>query len=116
MSEYKVYVSPVAEFKLDKLHEYLIITWGEQAKSNVLQEFESAVNKVANCPLSSPKTTLPDRINKYIVTKQTSFYNQISGNTIEILTITDNRQNSESLINEIRNLRKLIGSYSCVLI
>ncbi len=105
MSKFTVYLSPVAEFKLDKLLDYLISEWGEQAKLNFLEELESSINKISSFPESSPKSTLLGGFYKCVVTKQTSFYYRINGDEIEILTITDNRQNPESILKEIKKIR-----------
>ena len=94
MSKYTVYLSPVAEYKLDNLLDYLMSEWGEKAKLNFLSELESSINKIANFPKSSPKTTQLGGFYKCFITKQTSFYYRINGVDVEILTIC--RQSTRS--------------------
>lgn len=77
MSKYTVYLSPVAELKLEKLIEYLKAEWGDKTKSKFLKELKKSISKIENFPESCPKSDLYDGIHKRVVSKLTSFYYRI---------------------------------------
>lgn len=105
MSKYTVYLSPVAELKLELLVEYLNTEWGESTKTKFLKELKNSISKIENFPESCPKSELYNGLHKCVVSKLTSFYYRIQNQEIEILTISDNRQNPIELLEEIRKLR-----------
>lgn len=105
MNKFEVFLSPLAEFKLDHLLVKLESEWGSTAKANFIKELESAVLKIGVFPKSSPESELFGGIFKCVVTKQTTLYYRIHNKEIEILTITDNRQSPATIINEIKALR-----------
>ncbi|MEP2023931.1 MAG: type II toxin-antitoxin system RelE/ParE family toxin [Reichenbachiella sp.] len=102
MNKHKVYLSPVAEFKLESLVKYLNSEWGEKSKRKFLKELKQSISKIESFPESCPKSESFSGIYKCVVSKLTSFYYRIHANEIEILTITDNRQNPNDLLEEIR--------------
>ncbi|WP_420580375.1 type II toxin-antitoxin system RelE/ParE family toxin [Reichenbachiella sp.] len=105
MKNYKVYLSPVAEFKLQSLTEYLNAEWGEKSKQKFLNELVQSVSKIESFPESCPKSDSFNGIFKCVVSKLTSFYYRIKNDEIEIITLTDNRQNPDELLEEIRKFR-----------
>lgn len=104
----KVFLSPLAEYKLAKLLAYLEQEWGTPAKVKFLEKLELKIVKISRHPESNPKTEVFDEILWCVVTPQTSFYYRIihKKKEIEIITITDNRQNPDSIIKEIRSYFK----------
>ncbi|WP_109830641.1 type II toxin-antitoxin system RelE/ParE family toxin [Reichenbachiella versicolor] len=52
MNKHKVYLSFVAEFKLESLIEYLTLNWGEKSKQKFLKELKQAVAKIESFPES----------------------------------------------------------------
>ncbi|WP_456461340.1 type II toxin-antitoxin system RelE/ParE family toxin [Reichenbachiella sp.] len=105
MKKYKVYLSPVAEFKLQSLTQYLNSEWGEKTKHKFLKELAQSVSKIESFPESCPKSDSFNGIYKCVVSKLTSFYYRIQNEEIEIITVTDNRQNPDELLEEIRKFR-----------
>lgn len=105
MSKYTVYLSPVVELKLEKLIEYLNMEWGHRTKNEFLKELKKSISKIENFPESCPKSELYDGIHKCVVSKLTSFYYRIHNQDIEILTVTDNRQRPDEILDEIRKFR-----------
>lgn len=83
----------------------MILNWGEKSKINFLKELQSAIDKIAMFPESSPKINEFGGVYKCVVTKQTSFVYQITGSEIEVLTLSDNRQNPIELLKELKNFR-----------
>ena len=104
MSEYKVFLSPFAEYKLEKVLDYILEEFGQGSRTKFLKEFVKHVRKIEKNPQIAPKSSLLKGIHKNVVTKQTSFYYLISGNEIHIITLTDNRQNPKKIIKELRVL------------
>jgi plasmid stabilization system protein ParE len=98
----KVYLSPLAEYKLTKLLEYLEEEWGKSSKDNFLEKLNEKKSQISSQPRSTPLTEDFDDIHWCVVTSQNSFYYRILKQDIEIITITDNRQNPEKIIKEIR--------------
>lgn len=105
MKKHKVYLSSVAEYKLELLIQYLSDEWGEQSKQNFLSELQSSVAKIESFPYSCPKSEKFEGIFKCVVSRLTSFHYRVYNEEIEILTITDNRQDPAQLLDEIRKLR-----------
>lgn len=106
MKKHKVYLSPVAEFKLNSLIEYLNFEWGEKSKQKFLKELTQCIAKIESFPESCPKSDAYSGIYKCVVSKLTSFYYRIKDEEIEIITLTDNRQDSDQLLEEIKNFVK----------
>lgn len=103
MRKRKAYLSPVAEFKLIKILDYIEAEFGKNSKSKFLNKFTKAVQDIELSPKSCPETEL-EGIFKNVVSKQTSFYYRIQNLDIEIITLTDNRQNPEKIAKELEKL------------
>lgn len=101
----KVFLSPLAEYKLTKLLAYLEEEWGNPAKEKFLKKLEHKFVQISNHPESNSKTEEFDEILWCVVSPQSSFYYRIleKDKEIEVITITDNRQNPDSIIKEIRS-------------
>ena len=100
----KVYLSPLAEYKLIKLTEYLEEEWGIASKNKFLEKLKLKFNQISLQPESNPKTENFDFVYWSVVTEQCSLYYRIQQNEIEIITITDNRQNPEKIRKEIKSI------------
>lgn len=98
----KVYLSSLAEFKLIKLTEYIEEEWGTPSKNKFLEKLTQKFDQISLQPESSPLTEEFDSVYWSVVTHQCSLYYRIRDNEIEIITITDNRQDPEMIINEIK--------------
>lgn len=98
----KVYLSPLAEFKLIKLTEYIEEEWGASSKIKFLNKLTQKFDQISLQPESTPLTEEFDSVYWSVVTHQCSLYYRIRDNEIEIITITDNRQDPEMIINEIK--------------
>ena len=99
----KVYFSPLAEYKLTKLLVYLEEEWGKSSKDTFLKKLENKVSQISSQPKSTPLSEDFNEVHWCVVTPQSSFYYRISKQEIEVITITDNRQNPDKIIKEIRN-------------
>lgn len=105
----KVFLSALAEYKLTKLIIYLEEEWGKPAKEKFLKKLKQKFEQISSHPESNPKTADFDDIHWCVVTPQSSFYYRIlkKEKEIEVVTITDNRQNPDSIIKEIRSHFKI---------
>ncbi|MDZ7718983.1 MAG: type II toxin-antitoxin system RelE/ParE family toxin [Balneolaceae bacterium] len=99
----KVFFSPLAEYKLTKLLFYLEDEWGKSSKEKFLKELEAKVNQISSQPKSTPLAEDFDKVHWCVVTPQSSFYYRVLKQEIEVITITDNRQNPDKTIKEIRS-------------
>jgi plasmid stabilization system protein ParE len=102
MKKYKVYLSPVAERKLDLLLDYLLTEWGFSSKTKFLHKFKKVIEQISNHPYSFIESFEMKGIYKCIITKQTSFYYRILNDEVEIITFLDNRQDQKSTFEEIK--------------
>ncbi len=94
--------SSLAAFKLEKLINELTAKWGAKIASNVINDIDNSIIQLKNFPLSCPVSEFDGLIRKCIVSKQTSMLYEVSDETIFILTIIDNRQDSEKIFKEIK--------------
>jgi len=96
----KVFLSPLAEYKLTKLLAYFEEEWGKPTKEKFLKKLEEKFAQISSHPESNPKTEGFDDILWCVVTPQSSFYYWIleKEKEIEVITISDNRQNPDSII------------------
>jgi plasmid stabilization system protein ParE len=100
----KVYLSPLAKYKLKKLLIYLEEEWGQSSKLKFLKKLEQKFKQTSRNPYSNLQSEDFDEIFWCVVTTQNSFYYRIldEDEEIEIITIVDNRQDPDRIIREIR--------------
>ena len=101
-SKYKVYLSPVAELKLTHLIKHIENEWGVKSKNTFLNALTNSIRKIEESPKSCPQSDKLKGIYKNVLSKQTSYYYRIRKKEIEIITITDNRQNPSTILKEIQ--------------
>ncbi len=100
-----VFLSPIAERKLELLLDYLESNWSRKTRDDFLSKLIKSFNQVSNHPKSCPESQEFANLFKCIVTKQTSFYYRIKSKEIEVITITDNRQDPDKISEEIKHWR-----------
>lgn len=100
----KVYLSLLAEYKLTRLTEYLEEEWGTSSKIKFLNKLTKKFEQIALQPKSSPLTEDFDFVYWSVITHQCSIYYRIQGDEVEIITITDSRQNPEKIRKEIKSI------------
>lgn len=99
----RIYLSPIAARKLELLLVYLETNWSKKARDKFLEKLLKAFQRVAEYPKSCPESQEFANLFRCTVTRQTSFYYRIKANEIEIITITDNRQDPDSIREEVHN-------------
>ncbi len=98
----KIYLSPLAEFKLTRLLAYLEEEWSNHTKNKFLVKLKERIKQISTYPNSYPETEEIKGVFRCVVTNQTSLYYRFNGDEIEIITITDNRQDPDKILKEIR--------------
>ena len=101
MKNHAVYLSPLAEFKLDLLLTYLVTNWGDQAKRSFLEKLQKSIDHLSKYPKCFQESEKMPGIYKCIITPQNSAYFRISDEVVEIITLIDNRQDREKIAEEI---------------
>lgn len=98
----KVFLSPLAEKKLEILLEFLEYRWSLNARNEFLDTFLKSTQQISNHPKSCIESHEFEGLFKCVITKQTSYYYRILNDEIEIITIFDNRQNSQKVRAELK--------------
>ena len=80
MKDLKVFLSPLAAKKLEDTLDHIRHSWFEQVKDEFLERF------------------------KAVVDRNTSFIYRIKKDSIEIITVFDNRQNPDDIESEIKEV------------
>lgn len=99
----QVFLSKVAEFKLNGILAYLRNEWSESERITFLEQFRDRVENIRNFPMSCQKSESMPEIYRCVVTNQTSFYYRIYSDNIEIITIVDNRQDPDQTLIELNS-------------
>jgi plasmid stabilization system protein ParE len=99
---YTIILSQLAGAKLDKLLDYLEEEWSLRVADNFEKAFEEKLIHVSNYPESCIKSKQFYNLHLCIITKQTSFLYRITNETIEVITVFDNRSSFKTINKEIR--------------
>jgi plasmid stabilization system protein ParE len=100
----KVYLSPIAESKLNELLLYLVEEWSVKSKTIFLKKLKQKTTQISVHPKSCVQSEAFPGLFRLVIEKHISLYYRINGDEIEIITIIDNRQNPESVNREIENI------------
>ncbi len=98
----KVFLSPLADRKLELLLDYLETNWSLQIREDFLVKMDKYFRQISKQPRSCPESGELPNLFKCVVTKQSSFFYRIFTNEIEIITIIDNRQDPIQIVEEIK--------------
>ena len=102
MIKHEVFLSILAERKLDLLLDFLAKEWGQNSKQKYLEKFKRAIDQISAHPRSCQESSEMKGIYKCMVTKQSSFYYRIQNDEIEIITVFDNRQDQKTVFEAMR--------------
>lgn len=100
--KHEVFLSALAERKLDFLLDFLTQEWGQTSKSNYLKKFKRAIYQISKHPRICQESAEMKGVYKCLVTKQSSFYYRIQNDEIEIITVFDNRQDQKTVFEEMK--------------
>lgn len=96
----EIKLSKRAAKTLDNLLIYLENEWSAKVKNNFIRKLDKTLKQIDFLPDSFPESVEITGLRKCVVTKQTTIFYNYSDNTINIVTIFDNRQNPELLMKE----------------
>ncbi len=73
----QVFLSPIAERKLELLLAYLESNWSRKTRDNFLEKLLKSFKQISDYPKSCPESQEFANLFKCAVSKQTSFYYRI---------------------------------------
>ncbi|SEF69577.1 type II toxin-antitoxin system RelE/ParE family toxin [Algoriphagus boritolerans] len=73
----KVFISELAEKRLENLSVYLVEEWGVKVKSEFLAKLDRKISQISLHPESCPKSAELGGIYRCMVSKQTIFYYRV---------------------------------------
>ncbi len=89
--------SPRSKQDYLNLLDYLETKWGEKTIRKFHIRLMSILELIAERPEIYPASAKNKRIRRCVISRQTSLYYQIRRNTIELITLFDNRQNPSKI-------------------
>jgi len=100
----QIYLSPLAEQKLLALTSYLLEHWNKKIRDKFIDKLTAKIKQISSQPQSCPKSKAQKGLFKCVVSKQTTFYYQLSidKKEIEIVTFFDTRQNPKKLSKDLK--------------
>lgn len=99
----EIFLSPLAERKIQLQLDYLEAEWSKSVKDDYLSLLVKKFELISNHPESCHKLKEFPSVHKCVVAKHTSFFYRIKNKEIEIITLIDNRQNPEEVDKELKN-------------
>ena len=90
----KIFLSILAEAKIEDLLIFLETNWNTKVKNDFLEKLNLKMSQVSQLPHSCQQSKHFPGLYKCFVTKQTSFYYRVNmkREEIEVVTFFDNRQ------------------------
>ncbi len=107
MKALPVYLSPLAEWRIERILDYLMAEWGEAARAKFLKRLKEGITLISRYPGSAPVSESMPTVHRLVVTKQTSLYYRVTADAVEVITVIDNRQDPDAIAAEIRRLFEL---------
>jgi plasmid stabilization system protein ParE len=96
----EIRLSKRAAKKLDNLLVFLEKEWSVKVKHDFIHKLDNSLKQIKEFPESFPESEKIKGLRKCVVTKQTTVFYNFTDNAINIVTIFDNRQNPQKLIND----------------
>jgi plasmid stabilization system protein ParE len=100
----KVFLSPIAERKIQLLLDYLEQEWSRRSREDFLSILQKRLKQISKQPQSCVKSDQFPNLYKCVVTHQTTLFYRIKLNEIEVVTVIDNRQDPEKIVRELGKL------------
>jgi len=98
----QIVLSKIAEKKLDNLFEYFESNWTEGVKLRFISKLENSIQIIQQNPETFPKSAIRQGLHKCVISRQTTMYYTFDDTVVYILTIFDNRQDPEKLIEDLQ--------------
>ena len=96
-SGYRIDWADEALENLDYINDYLTIRWTNREVRNFYISLERTLKLILNNPLAFPASDLRSNVRRSVLSKQTTIYYEIKEESIEILSLFDNRRYPKSL-------------------
>lgn len=96
----EVYLSPIAERRVEELLEYLLEKWSLRVRNSFLDKLVKSFQRVSEHPESCPEIVEITGVRRCVISKEASFFYREHLNSIEIITIIDNRQDPNLILLE----------------
>jgi plasmid stabilization system protein ParE len=93
----EVVLTSIAEDDLENILDYLQSNWGQAVCSRFVLRFEEVCRLFSTSPEIYPQINRAKKIRKCTLTSQNTIYFRVKSNTVEIITIFDNRQDPAKL-------------------
>ena len=99
----QVFLSPLAEFKIQTILDYLESEWTAQVRETFLKQLIQSLNHISTYPYSSSQTEEFPGVYKCVVNKHNSLFYRIKADKdeVEVITVIDNRQNPQKVREEL---------------
>jgi plasmid stabilization system protein ParE len=98
----KVVLSKRATLRLEKLLRYLETEWSLKTKNEFIRKLDKSVEQIRLYPEIGLETGYIAGLRKYVVTKQISLYYKYNQKSVFIVTIFDNRMDTDKIKKEIK--------------
>lgn len=98
-----IFLSPLAEKKIELLLLYLEKEWGPKVKNEFLILLFQDLKQVEKYPKSKIQSKSQIHLFKSVLTKHTSYFYRINCEDIEVITLIDNRQNPTKIEKELKS-------------
>ena len=93
----KVRFSSLANINLESIVKYLKNEWSVRSAEKFLNIFDKKISNLKLFPQSSPQVEGKNDVRKCMITKQISLYYKFEKNEIYVISLIDNRQDSDEL-------------------
>lgn len=97
--DYKLFWSDEAINNLESILNYLQSRWTQREVDVFKKRLSKQLNLITNNPKLFPKSDYNPRLRKAVLSKQTIIFYEISGKTINLVYVFNNRQNIEIIKN-----------------
>ena len=92
----------LASYKLDLILDHLETNWSASARKRFLQRLSKILEVISYNPMLFPESEIRSGLRKCVLTKQSSLLYTIRKDSIIVVTLFDNRQDSATIIKEIK--------------
>ena len=107
MTELEVFLSPLADYKLDRIQKSIEREFGDKAKEAFQKKLARHVRKISTFPKSCEESRDFKGLYRCVVSKQISLFYRIKSDEIEIITAVYNKDNPEEIKKEIKQFFNL---------
>lgn len=104
MIGYPVFLSPLAEHRIEGILAFLRAEWGEPARDRFIAKLRSSLELIGRYPGGAPSSSAMPGVRRLVVTKQTAIYYRVAQDAVEVITVIDTRQDPEAIKRELREL------------